>query len=195
MINCGGFFSLLDLDIAEDLIIFVIDSRRPFHLDNIYNNGNIRILVRSSEVQRWEIPKVEEIYDNDDSESSDEEENDDRAANFEERILKRQQKHKWMGNRAELLWKYYNETYYSEPSSIFMLNLVHSLNKSNAKTVWCAATGLCSQLADHLTSSINYMEVCSEHMTPFIVKYGKRNNKDKKYNSAEDVMAITFEKE
>ena len=192
MINCGGHISLLDIELPQDITIFIIDSRRPFHLDNIYNEKNIRLLVRSSEVTTWDIPDAQYIYDEDESSSEDDEE--DRTATIERRILKREEKNRWQNNRAQMLWKYYNHSWHSEPSSIFMLKLVHLLGKSNAQTVWCAATGVCSQLADGLISSQNYLELCNEHMMPFIAKYGRRNDRNKK-PQGDEIMMLTFEKE
>ena len=57
---------------------WIIESRRPIHLDNIYNVESIKVLTDGSELADWNVPEANTIYDQDQSGSeSDEEEGED----------------------------------------------------------------------------------------------------------------------
>ena len=40
-----------------------MESRRPIHLDNIYNTDCIRVLAYTKETEDWQIPEAAQIYD------------------------------------------------------------------------------------------------------------------------------------
>lgn len=114
--------------------MFVIDSYRPFHLDNVFNRDAIRLLAYSSEIESWNLPQVEDVYISSDTEESeveeeeaDDDEGDEQEINRErgriadriaERALRRQQKAQWKRSRANLLWEYYMKTWYSTSVSL-----------------------------------------------------------------------------
>lgn len=60
----------------------MLESRRPIHLDNIYNADTIKVLVPNSELEDWQIPDAAEIFDPGQS-SDEEEEEDEEEAEFE----------------------------------------------------------------------------------------------------------------
>uniref|UniRef100_A0A914E1S7 Uncharacterized protein n=1 Tax=Acrobeloides nanus TaxID=290746 RepID=A0A914E1S7_9BILA len=201
LINCGAYRSFLSIDLPENVTVFVIDSQRPFHLDNVFNRDAIQLLAYSSEIESWKLPKVEDVYASDTDESDEDEEDDDEedpmrerariADRIAERALRRQQKAQWKRNRANVLWEYYMKTWYSTPVSVMVLELAHELNKCDAGMMWCAAVGLSSQLADKLISMESYNKVCVDRMRPFIRKYSPRNQQAQ--CKGDDVMKISFE--
>jgi hypothetical protein len=73
-INCIGAYSLLEINIPEAVTAWVIESKRPIHLDNIYNSELIKIIAHNSEIAEWQIPDAMAIYD---QEGSSDGENDD----------------------------------------------------------------------------------------------------------------------
>lgn len=52
LINCGGNRSLQDMQVPEGSKVYVIDSRRPFHHENIFEGEQIMVLVDSVEVPK-----------------------------------------------------------------------------------------------------------------------------------------------
>ena len=61
-INCGGASPLqevLELSAVPHLPIFVIDSHRPFDLDNVYGPDQIKIVLREGDTVN--IPKLTEV--------------------------------------------------------------------------------------------------------------------------------------
>ena len=63
--NCGGCINLLELlqPEEEDVRFFIIDSRRPFELDNVYNQEQVNLVMREGE--ELEIPSFDDIYTSD----------------------------------------------------------------------------------------------------------------------------------
>lgn len=61
LVNCGGTIDLIDLLKPEpDTIFYVLDSHRPYHVNNAYSEGQIKILgaLESDE----ELPDYDDIY-------------------------------------------------------------------------------------------------------------------------------------
>ncbi|KAI1730871.1 CDC45-like protein [Ditylenchus destructor] len=201
LINCGATRSLLDLNLPDEIRVFILDSHRPVHLDNIYNNDTIRVLAVATEIDEWSIPESSKIYavDSDDEEDDENEEHseeddevrEDLATRIERRALKHQQKTNWKRSRGTLLWNYYMNTWHSHSSAVFMLELVHELGKASAEMMWCAAVGLSSQFTDQLISVENYTSTCLERMRPFIRKYTPKTSA----LCADDQLRISFDKE
>ena len=65
LINCGGTLNLLELLQPEDesVAFFIVDSRRPFELDNVYNQDQVNIVLREGET--LEVPEFDDIYASD----------------------------------------------------------------------------------------------------------------------------------
>ena len=64
LINCGATVDLvqdLELDVEgsefDDLIFFVADSHRPVDVTNIYNDGQIRLLMKQDQGEEGKVLK------------------------------------------------------------------------------------------------------------------------------------------
>lgn len=91
LVNCLGSNSFLDLDIADlptdvrnystdncqnisnQVKIWVLESRRPLNLNDIYNADAVRMLVPAAEIADWELPEASAIYSQEDGHESEEE--------------------------------------------------------------------------------------------------------------------------
>ncbi|KAK5984439.1 Cell division control protein 45 [Trichostrongylus colubriformis] len=196
LINCGGNRSLQDMQIPEGSKVFVIDSRRPFHHENIFEAEQIMVLVDSAEVPKLNIPEVSSVME--DEESEDSEDGDDeegetttRMQKLERRLLKKEAKKQWLKRRKNILWKYYENAWYSISSAVRMLELAAALNKATPEFLWVAAVGLNSQWTDKVITVEAYHDVCIDRMRPFIQRFSPRNTGAK----ADDLLRVSFEKE
>lgn len=81
LINCGGCLNLLELlqpseEDEEELsggaggvrghqgvTFFIVDSRRPLELDNVYNQDQVQVVLREGE--ELELPEFDDIYASD----------------------------------------------------------------------------------------------------------------------------------
>jgi cell division control protein 45 len=156
LINCGGTINIVDLlEPEDDAIFFIIDSHRPTHLDNIYSDGQVRLLWSPDEDA--EVPEFHTVYREDsDDESGDDEENNDeedesegRAAKKrrlnEEAILKRRERRLWEEKRFDIIAEYSQYTYYARASAIAMFHLAWKLNKDDKDLLWLAIVAITEQ--------------------------------------------------
>ncbi|KAK6046464.1 CDC45-like protein [Cooperia oncophora] len=149
LLNCGGNRPLQDMQIPEGSKVFVIDSRRPFHHENIFEGEQIMILVDSAEVPKLNIPEMSSVMEDDESEESEEDDEDEngegptRMQKVERRLLKKgeEAKKQWLKRRKNILWKYYENAWYSVSITIEA-----------------------------------YHDVCIDRMRPFIQRFSPRNS-------------------
>lgn len=197
LLNCGGFRSLLEFDLPSSFCVFVLDARRPFHLDNVFNEETIRIVCQESEINDLNLPQVSEIYRGDEeSDSSDEdgENEEDRVTSaigrVESKLLKRKKMDAWRRKREEILWKYSHKSYISLPTSVFLLKIAHSMSKTSAASTWAAAVALSSLQVDHSISTTTYSTICIESMKPHLRLFGASDKR-----KVDPTLRITFEKD
>ncbi|VDM61088.1 unnamed protein product [Angiostrongylus costaricensis] len=171
LLNCGGNRSLQDMHIPARSKVYVIDSRRPFHHENIFEGEQIMILVDSAEVPKLNIPKMSDVIEEGDfgeSESDDENRESGSAKRgmeeVQQRLLKKEKKKLWSTRRKNLLWKYYENAWYSISTAMRMLELAALLNKATPELMWIAAVGLSSQWTDKVVTTEAYHDVCIDPM-------------------------------
>ncbi|XGW17158.1 hypothetical protein V3C99_002065 [Haemonchus contortus] len=197
LLNCGGNRSSQDMQIPEGSKVFIVDSRRPFHHENIFEGQQIMVLVDSTEVPKLNIPDMSSVIENEDSEESEDEDDDEqgegttRMQKVERRLLKKEAKKQWLKRRKNILWKYYENAWYSISSAVRMLELAAALNKATPEFLWVAAVGLNSQWTDRVITIEAYHDVCIDRMRPFIQRFSPRNSGAK----ADDLLRVSFEKE
>ncbi|VDP12933.1 unnamed protein product [Soboliphyme baturini] len=76
LINCGGCENLVEtLQPPEDTIFYIADSRRPFHIDNIYNARQVNLLLKAEEIPELNCPDFNSVYE--DSSGDEDNENDE----------------------------------------------------------------------------------------------------------------------
>ncbi|XP_015770499.1 PREDICTED: LOW QUALITY PROTEIN: cell division control protein 45 homolog [Acropora digitifera] len=113
LINCGGNLNILEiLEPEEDVLFYISDSHRPLDLDNIYNQDQVKLLMKEGE--HLSVPDFDDIYadSEDEFEDSDEEGSEPsskrrRTGDGDSPLSKRQSKRRWHQNRQEILYQYY----------------------------------------------------------------------------------------
>ncbi|MCP9259073.1 Cell division control protein 45-like protein [Dirofilaria immitis] len=76
LFNCGATESLIPY-LRSDMTLYVIDSRRPLDLTNVYYNDNIRLIVSRDEWEQLDIPNICDVELSDSSFSEDNEDQDE----------------------------------------------------------------------------------------------------------------------
>ncbi|KJH50484.1 CDC45-like protein [Dictyocaulus viviparus] len=186
-----------DFNIPEKSKIYVIDSRRPLHHDNIFEGEKIVLLVDSAEVTKLNIPEMSDVVDLEDSEESGSDGEDlsvgarNGLEKVEKRLLRKEAKKQWLTRRKNILWKYYENAWYSTSIAVRMLELAALLNKATPELMWIAAVGLNSQWTDRVITIEAYHDMCIDRMRPFIHRFSPRNSVAK----ADDLLRVSFEKE
>uniref|UniRef100_A0A914N4Y9 CDC45-like protein n=3 Tax=Meloidogyne TaxID=189290 RepID=A0A914N4Y9_MELIC len=82
LMNCVGSNSLLDFELPSNVNFWIIESRRPFHLDNIFNVDSIKVLTESSELPEWNVPDANSIYEQEEQSGSESGEDEEEEENL-----------------------------------------------------------------------------------------------------------------
>ena len=126
-INCGANVDLLEiLQPEEDTYFFVCDSHRPINVVNVYNETQVKLLVKQDD--DLDVPAYDDIFrDEEDEEEDSENESDgsepsDKRRRFEEevieRTMRRRQRREWEARRREILFDYEQYEYHGTSVSI-----------------------------------------------------------------------------
>ncbi|EMP40276.1 Cell division control protein 45 like protein, partial [Chelonia mydas] len=138
LINCGANVDLLEiLQPEEDTFFFICDTHRPINVVNVYNETQIKLLVKQDD--DLEIPAYDDIFrdeeeDEDDSgNESDGSEPSGKRKRFEEdimeRTMKRRQRREWEAHRREILFDYEQYEYHGTSSAMVMFDLAWIMSK------------------------------------------------------------------
>ncbi|CAL2037090.1 unnamed protein product [Caenorhabditis brenneri] len=199
LINCGATRSLSRLDIPPASTLFVIDSHRPFHIENVYANEQVHLLVNTNEMSELQLPEFQSVMQ-DESESEDEDDEDDEYVSYEQKMeniqrkaIRREEKRVWEQQRQRILWKYYESTWFSSPVCVTLLELAAEMNRVSAEIMWFSAVGLNSCYIDKLISIEMYTQICVDRMRPFVHRFTPRTIVNQ--GKIDDLLHITFGRE
>ncbi|CAJ0579723.1 unnamed protein product, partial [Mesorhabditis spiculigera] len=191
MINCGGNRDITELNIPETTKVFIFDNRRPFDLENIYNESQVTVMADSKEVyDSLKIPEYPDLYRPDSDSEDEDEESEDRMEAVQRRALKREERRRWEQKKDSLIWDYYGSSWVSTPTALQMFELAFDLSRASSELWWYAAVAINSLLTDHLITKQHYMELCCDRSYRFIHRFSPAAGQ-----RADDLFRISFEKE
>jgi len=163
LINCGANIDLCEfLDPPEDVVFFVMDNHRPVDVTNIYNDGQIRLLMKRDSDE--DIPEYDQIFrDDSDSEEESEDEYGERRPKYdEESLVKRRERREWEEARHATLFTYTRDSYYGSSSALQIYELAWKMSRDTPDLLWWAIIGhtelvLLKKIEDdrHLTDTGN----------------------------------------
>ncbi|XP_066111103.1 cell division control protein 45 homolog isoform X2 [Saccopteryx bilineata] len=146
LINCGANIDLLDvLQPDEDVIFFVCDTHRPVNVVNVYNDTQIKLLIKQDD--DLEIPSYDDIFrDEEEDEEYSEDEKDDgsepseKRTRLEEEIMaqtmKRRERRDWKARRRDILFEYEQYEYHGTSSAMVMFDLAWMMSKDLNDMLW-----------------------------------------------------------
>ncbi|XP_028400506.1 cell division control protein 45 homolog [Dendronephthya gigantea] len=171
LINCGGNINILELlQPLDDVIFYIVDSRRPLDLDNIYNQDQIKILMKEGET--LEIPEFDDIYasSDDDEEESDEEGTPmkrRRTEDSESPHKSKKEKRIWAKKRQSILTQYYQNAFHGSSSAMVLYELCWKMSKDSNLLLWWSVVGLTDQLINERIDNDKYVsdaQILHEHV-------------------------------
>eukprot|EP00094_Tigriopus_californicus_P000040 TCALIF_00040-PA protein Name:"Similar to CDC45 Cell division control protein 45 homolog (Homo sapiens)" AED:0.07 eAED:0.08 QI:0/0.16/0/0.85/1/1/7/0/2542 len=212
LINCGATVDLAqDLGLLNDndeddghakgnqsgwegVVIFVADSHRPVDVTNVYNDGQIKLLMPQDPEEG--IPSFEQVFrDEDEDEVEDNEEEDEfgeKRSRFDEAaILKRRDRRIWEERRAKILFDYQQFSYYAQPTALLMFDLAWKMSRDSNDLLWWAIIGLTEQSILMKSESDQYliqMGQVRDHVT-------RLNNRLDADTLAVNCLKVAFDKE
>nr|AAC95057.1 CDC45-related protein [Mus musculus] len=200
LINCGANVDLLDiLQPDEDSIFFVCDTHRPVNVVNVYNDTQIKLLIKQED--DLEVPAYDDIFrdeaedeylsdsDGDGSEPS------EKRTRLEEEIVernrKRRQRREWEARRKDILFDYEQYEYYGTSSAMVMFDLAWMMSKDLNDMLWWAIVGLTDQWVHDKITQMKYVTdvgILQRHVS----RHNHRNEAEENMLSV-DCTRISFE--
>uniref|UniRef100_A0A452TLT7 Cell division cycle 45 n=1 Tax=Ursus maritimus TaxID=29073 RepID=A0A452TLT7_URSMA len=204
LINCGANVDLLDiLQPDEDAIFFVCDSHRPVNVVNVYNDAQIKLLIKQDD--DLEVPAYDDIFRD---EEEDEEHSGSESDNGSEPSEKRTRLEEvGLGlpsvlrdltcvlcrYRRDILFDYEQYEYHGTSSAMVMFDLAWMMSKDLNDMLWWAIVGLTDQWVQDKITQMKYVTdvgVLQRH-----VSRHNHRNEDEENALSVDCTRISFEYE
>ncbi|XP_012632052.1 cell division control protein 45 homolog isoform X2 [Microcebus murinus] len=205
LINCGANVDLLDiLQPDEDTIFFVCDTHRPVNVVNVYNDTQIKLLIKQDD--DLEVPAYDDIFrddeedeehlgnDSDGSEPSGSEPSEKRTR-LEEEIVeqtrRRRQRREWEARRRDILFDYEQYEYHGTSSAMVMFDLAWMMSKDLNDMLWWAIVGLTDQWVQDKITQMKYVTdvgILQRH-----VSRHNHRNEDEENTLSVDCTRVSFE--
>nr|AAD08999.1 CDC45L [Mus musculus]AAD09000.1 CDC45L [Mus musculus]AAD09001.1 CDC45L [Mus musculus] len=200
LINCGANVDLLDiLQPDEDSIFFVCDTHRPVNVVNVYNDTQIKLLIKQED--DLEVPAYDDIF-RDEAEDEDLSDSDgdgsepsEKRTRLEEEIVernrKRRQRKEWEARRKDILFDYEQYEYYGTSSAMVMFDLAWMMSKDLNDMLWWAIVGLTDQWVHDKITQMKYVTdvgILQRHVS----RHNHRNEAEENMLSV-DCTRISFE--
>ncbi|KAA3681615.1 cell division control protein 45 [Paragonimus westermani] len=153
LVNCGANFDIIgSLEPNTETIFYVCDSRRPIHINNFYNQRQIKLVCLNEDTS--DVPKFEDVFQqfSSDEESAGESDDDEKRRTNANAVEKRIEKRRWLRRRQDILMDYESFSFYTVSTSVVLFDLAWRLSQENTCLLWFAIVGQTSQL---LTNCIN----------------------------------------
>ncbi|XP_040107198.1 cell division control protein 45 homolog [Oryx dammah] len=167
LINCGANVDLLDiLQPDEEAVFFVCDTHRPVNVVNVYNDTQIKLLIKQDD--DLEVPAYEDIFrDEEEDEEHSGNESDEGSEPSEkrtrleeeiaERTLKRRQRREWEARRRDILFDYEQYEYHGTSAAMVMFDLAWLMSKDLSDMLWWAIVGLTDQWVQDKITQVKYV--------------------------------------
>uniref|UniRef100_A0A8C3Y700 Cell division cycle 45 n=1 Tax=Catharus ustulatus TaxID=91951 RepID=A0A8C3Y700_CATUS len=199
-INCGANVDLLEiLQPEEDTFFFICDSHRPINVVNVYNDTQIKLLVKQDD--DLDVPAYDDIFrDEEDEEEDSEDESDgsepsEKRRRFEEVCCTGRkvtlQMWLFLHFRREILFDYEQYEYHGTSSAMVMFDLAWIMSKDLNDMLWWAIVGLTDQWVQDKITQMKYVTdigILQRH-----VSRHNHRNEDEENSLSIDCMRIAFE--
>ncbi|XP_065760753.1 cell division control protein 45 homolog isoform X1 [Muntiacus reevesi] len=201
LINCGANVDLLDiLQPDEEAVFFVCDTHRPVNVVNVYNDTQIKLLIKQDD--DLEVPAYEDIFRDEEedeehsgSESDEGSEPSEKRTRLEEEIaertLKRRQRREWEARRRDILFDYEQYEYHGTSAAMVMFDLAWLMSKDLSDMLWWAIVGLTDQWVQDKITQVKYVTdvgVLQRH-----VSRHSHRHEDEEHALSVDCARISFE--
>nr|XP_026257492.1 cell division control protein 45 homolog [Urocitellus parryii] len=201
LINCGANVDLLDiLQPDEDTIFFVCDTHRPVNIVNVYNDTQIKLLIKQDD--DLEVPAYDDIFRDEEEEDEEHSGNDsdgsepsEKRTRLEEEIvqqtMKRRQRREWEARRRDILFDYEQYEYHGTSSAMVMFDLAWMMSKDLNDMLWWAIVGLTDQWVQDKITQMKYVTdvgILQRH-----VSRHNHRNEDEENTLSVDCTRISFE--
>ncbi|XP_037536205.1 cell division control protein 45 homolog isoform X1 [Nematolebias whitei] len=203
LINCGANVDLLEmLQPDDDSIFFICDTHRPVDVVNVYNDSQIKLLIKHDD--DLDVPSYDDIFRDEEDEDRDDSGNEsdegsepsgkrrrfDEAA-IERRIEKQRARREWEARRRDILFDYEQYEYHGTSAAMMFFELAWVLTKDTKDMLWWAVIGLTDQWVHDKITHMKYVTDIAT-MQRHVSRHNHRNE-DEENSLSIDCMRISFE--
>ncbi|XP_058492237.1 cell division control protein 45 homolog [Solea solea] len=203
LINCGANVDLLEmLQPDDDSIFFICDTHRPVDVVNVYNDTQIKLLIKQDD--DLGVPLYDDIFrDDEDNEEGDSGNESDGGSEpsgkrrrfdegaVERRIERQRAKREWEARRREILFDYEQYEYHGTSAAMMFFELAWVLTKDTKDMLWWAIIGLTDQWVHDKITHMKYITDIAT-MQRHVSRHNHRNE-DEENSLSIDCMRISFE--
>ncbi|XP_023692882.1 cell division control protein 45 homolog [Paramormyrops kingsleyae] len=202
LINCGANVDLLEtLQPEEDTIFFICDTHRPVDVVNVYNDTQIKLLIKQDD--DLGIPAYDDIFRDEEEDAEDSGNESDsnsepsgKRTRFDEgaverRIERQRAKREWEARRREILFDYEQYEYHGTSSAMVIFELSWVMTKDTKDMLWWAIIGLADQWVHDKITHMKYVTDIATLQRH--VSRHSHHNEDEENSLSIDCMRICFE--
>nr|XP_020449458.1 cell division control protein 45 homolog [Monopterus albus] len=204
LINCGANVDLLEmLQPDDDSIFFICDTHRPVDVVNVYNDTQIKLIIKQDD--DLGVPSYDDIFrdEDDDNEEGSDSGNESEGSEpsgkrrrfdegaVERRIERQRARREWEARRREILFDYEQYEYHGTSAAMMFFELAWVLTKDTKDMLWWAIIGLTDQQVHDKITHIKYVTDIAT-MQRHVSRHSHRNE-DEENSLSIDCMRISFE--
>uniref|UniRef100_A0A9J8B1Y1 CDC45 cell division cycle 45 homolog (S. cerevisiae) n=1 Tax=Cyprinus carpio carpio TaxID=630221 RepID=A0A9J8B1Y1_CYPCA len=206
LINCGANVDLLEtLQPEEDSVFFICDTHRPVDVVNVYNDTQIKLLIKQDD--DLGVPSYDDIFRDDEE---DEEGDGDDSGNesdgsaepsgkrrrydedaLERRIERQRARREWEARRREILFDYEQYEFHGTSAALVMFELAWVMSKDTKDMLWWSVIGVTDQWVHDKIPHMKYVTDIAT-LQRHVSRHNHRNE-DEENSLSIDCMRITFE--
>uniref|UniRef100_A0A3B3DSV7 CDC45 cell division cycle 45 homolog (S. cerevisiae) n=1 Tax=Oryzias melastigma TaxID=30732 RepID=A0A3B3DSV7_ORYME len=188
LINCGANVDLLEmLQPDDDSIFFICDSHRPVDVVNVYNDTQIKLLIKQDD--DLAVPSYDEIFRDEDEENEDDSGNESDEGSEPSGKRRRFDEVSWESRPNETYGRTDKNTLI--PAAMMFFELAWVLTKDTKDMLWWAIVGLTDQWVHDKITHMKYVTDIAT-MQRHVSRHSHRNEDDENTLSI-DCMRISFE--
>uniref|UniRef100_A0A8C2KT46 CDC45 cell division cycle 45 homolog (S. cerevisiae) n=1 Tax=Cyprinus carpio TaxID=7962 RepID=A0A8C2KT46_CYPCA len=203
-INCSNVDLLETLQPEEDSVFFICDTHRPVDVVNVYNDTQIKLLIKQDD--DLGVPSYDDIFRDDEE---DEEEGDDSGNEsdgsaepsgkrrrydedaLERRIERQRARREWEARRREILFDYEQYEFHGTSAALVMFELAWVMSKDTKDMLWWSVIGVTDQWVHDKIPHMKYVTDIAT-LQRHVSRHNHRNE-DEENSLSIDCMRITFE--
>uniref|UniRef100_A0A4W6C7K0 CDC45 cell division cycle 45 homolog (S. cerevisiae) n=1 Tax=Lates calcarifer TaxID=8187 RepID=A0A4W6C7K0_LATCA len=187
LINCGANVDLLEmLQPDDDSIFFICDTHRPVDVVNVYNDTQIKLLIKQDD--DLGVPSYDDIFRDEEDEGHDSGNESDGGS---EPSGKRRRFDEDMWELREILFDYEQYEYHGTSAAMMFFELAWVLTKDTKDMLWWAIIGLTDQWVHDKITHMKYVTDIAT-MQRHVSRHNHRNE-DEENSLSIDCMRISFE--
>ncbi|XDV49573.1 hypothetical protein PO909_018798 [Leuciscus waleckii] len=214
LINCGANVDLLEtLQPEEDSVFFICDTHRPVDVVNVYNDSQIKLLIKQDD--DLGVPSYDDIFRDDDDDEDEERDGDDSGNEsegsaepsgkrrrydeacfhiygaLERRIERQRARREWEARRREILFDYEQYEFHGTSAALVMFELAWVMSKDTKDMLWWSVIGLTDQWVHDKIPHMKYVTDIAT-LQRHVSRHNHRNE-DEENSLSIDCMRISFE--